>query len=80
MSALFSLILGQAIREADITRSELVYHKKHQYSAYADNLVLLTTTIRTKRKESCKKRNMTERKNLKITKKRGNRSSYIFGN
>jgi hypothetical protein len=41
-SVLFSIVLEKAIRDANINRTGLIYHKKHQCLAFADDLVILT--------------------------------------
>lgn len=41
-SVLFSLCLENVIRDANINRSGLIYQKKHQCLAFADDIVILT--------------------------------------
>ncbi|KAJ8917692.1 hypothetical protein NQ315_005139 [Exocentrus adspersus] len=40
-SVLFSLVLEKVIRDAKINRSGLLYYKRHQFLAFADDLVIL---------------------------------------
>ncbi|KAJ8913476.1 hypothetical protein NQ315_013856, partial [Exocentrus adspersus] len=40
-SVLFSLVVDKVIRDAEINRSGLLYYKRHQCLAFADDLVIL---------------------------------------
>ncbi|CAH1964684.1 unnamed protein product [Acanthoscelides obtectus] len=40
-SLLFNIVLEKTIQEANISRAGLVYHKKHQCLAFADDLAIL---------------------------------------
>ena len=41
-SLLFNLLLEKIIPETDRNRSGLIYHKKHQCLAFADDIVIVT--------------------------------------
>lgn len=45
-SIMFSIILEKVIQEANINRTGLIYHKKHQCLAFADDLVILARSKR----------------------------------
>ena len=41
-SLFFNLLLEKIMQEADINRSGLIYHKKHQCLAFRDDIVIVT--------------------------------------